>query len=125
MNASTAARERGCPMSADAHERGWVGAGTMQTRDQCTFFLLFVRWSKTGREKMCKQGKNVQTRTKSGDSRPPKKETDKIKKPPPGIRTRLTERPPGPEWRWPTLPEYRRGCATGIGNPSEVLFSVQ
>ena len=54
----------------------------MQTRDQCTFFLLFVRWSKTGREKMCKQGKNVQTRTKSGDSRPPKKETDKIKKHP-------------------------------------------
>ena len=121
MNASTAARERGCPMSADAHERGWVGA----TRDQCTFFLLFVRWSKTGREKMCKQGKNVQTRTKSGDSRPPKKETDKIKKRASGIRTRLTERPPGPEWRWPTLPEYHRGCTTGIGNPSEVLFSVQ
>jgi hypothetical protein len=114
-------------MSADAHERGWVGAGTMQThgRDQCTFFLLFVRWSKTGREKMCKQGKNVQTRTKSGDSRPPKKETDKIKKGPSRIRTRLTERPPGPEWRWPTLPESHRGCATGIGNPSEVLFSVQ
>ena len=91
--------------------------GSVQTRDKCTFFLLFVRWSKTGREKMCKQGKNVQTRTKSGDSRLPKKETDKIKKGPSRIRTRLTERPPGPEWRWPTLPEYHRVCTTGIGNP--------
>ena len=59
--------------------RDWVGAETClhADRDQSLLFSPFCALVKNWPH----VGKNVQTRTKSGDSRPPKKETDKIKKP--------------------------------------------